>query len=239
MPLLAVSFALFQQVPGWRPAGAALREHLVRALLPPEGARLFLQHLTRFLDNTQGLPLVGFAFLLVSALALVWSVEGTLNRIWRATRPRPLWRRLALHAVLLLLAPACVGASLWATAQMAAWSAGLLPERRPWWPYAVQVGPVLLAALGFTLLFRMVPHTDVRWRQACVAGLLAGAAFELGKRGFALFLLNLPVQRTLYGALAPLLVFLMWVYYSWITTLGAALVGASVGGGNAGRRRRT
>src|SRR6478609_5816975 len=103
VPLLAVSFALFEHVANLRPAGAAVRDHLLRGLLPPEAARLILEHLTRFVSNSSGLPAIGFAFLLLSALGLLWSVEGTLNRIWQVTKPRPVLRRIALCAVWLLL----------------------------------------------------------------------------------------------------------------------------------------
>ncbi|MDP3825165.1 MAG: YhjD/YihY/BrkB family envelope integrity protein, partial [Polaromonas sp.] len=86
---------------------------------------------------------------------------------------------------------------------------------------------------GFACLFRFVPHTVVRWRDAIAGGLLAGIAFELGKHGFAIYLANVPTYRTIYGAFAPLLAFLVWVYYSWIVTLAAALVSANLPGGGA------
>jgi membrane protein len=77
----------------------------------------------------------------------------------------------------------------------------------------------------------------VRRRDALVGGLLAGAAFEFGKRGFAMYLATVPTYRTVYGAFAPLLALLVWVYYSWFVTLGAAVVSASLGA--SGRRRPT
>ena len=95
--------------------------------------------------------------------------------------------------------------------------------------YALTLGPVLLAAAGFGALFYFVPNANVRRREAVAGGLLAGIAFELGKRGFALYLQNVPTYRTVYGAFAPLLAFLLWVYFSWLVTLAAALVTASLG----------
>ena len=74
----------------------------------------------------------------------------------------------------------------------------------------------------------IVPNARVRRRDAIVGGLLAGIAFELGKRGFAFYLQNVPTYRTVYGAFAPLLAFLLWVYFSWLVTLAAALVTANL-----------
>jgi membrane protein len=94
---------------------------------------------------------------------------------------------------------------------------------------------VAVGAVGFATLFRCVPNAAVRRREALAGGLLASIAFEFGKHGFAFYLGHVPTYRTLYGAFAPLLAFLVWVYYSWLVTLAAALVSASLGGGGRGR----
>jgi membrane protein len=228
VPLLAVSFALFARIPAWRTIGEAIREHLLRGLLPAGITKAVLKYLAQFTGNASGLTLVGFAALLVSAFALLMSVENTLNRIWQAKKPRPLLRRLALYLALLLAAPLVIGASLWATSYLLAASGALVAAHPAWVPHALNLGPVVLGAAGFSCLFRFVPHVAVRWRNAVAGGLLAGIAFEFGKRGFAIYLANVPTYRTVYGAFAPLLVFLVWVYYSWFITLAAALVGASL-----------
>lgn len=228
VPLLAVSFALFTRVPLLRPAGDAIREHLLRGLLPPDIARTVLKHLLQFAGNARSLTLVGTLFLLASALLLLLSVENCLNRIWQVKKPRPLLRRLALYAAMLLAGPAVVGASLWATSWLLAASSGLLAGEPQWVRQLAQLGPVLLGGAAFACLFRFVPNTEVRTRDALVGGLLAAAAFECGKRGFAIYLAHTPAYRTVYGAFAPLLAFLLWVYYSWLVTLGAALVSANL-----------
>ncbi|MCZ8255541.1 MAG: YihY family inner membrane protein, partial [Polaromonas sp.] len=178
--------------------------------------------------NTNGLTLVGFAVLLVSALTLLMSMENTLNRIWQVKKPRPVLRRLALYAGMLLTGPVLIGASLWAASYLVAASNGLTGARSAWVPHAINLGPVILSGIGFTCLFRFVPNTVVRWTHAIAGGLLAGTAFELGKYGFAIYLANVPTYRTIYGAFAPLLAFLVWVYYSWLVMLAAALVSASL-----------
>ncbi|MDQ3273354.1 MAG: YihY family inner membrane protein, partial [Pseudomonadota bacterium] len=184
-----------------------------------------------------GLTQLGFVLLLASALMLLMSVENTLNRIWQVKKPRSVLQRLVLYLGMLLTGPVIIGASLWAASYLSALSGGMLGER-PWLPHALNLGQLLLSIAGFACLFRFVPHTAVRWRNAIVGGLLAGAAFELGKHGFGIYLAKMPSYRTIYGAFAPLLAFLVWVYYSWLVTLSAALVSASLqrGKGQAARR---
>lgn len=238
VPLLAVSFALFARTPALHATGDAIREHLLRGLLPAGIAKTVLKHLAQFAGNANGLTLVGFAVLLVSALTLLLSMENTLNRIWQVKKPRPLLRRLALYAGMLLTGPVLIGASLWAASYLVAASNGLVGARPAWVPHAINLGPAVLSAAGFACLFRFVPNTVVRWSHAIAGGLLAGTAFELGKYGFAIYLANVPTYRTIYGAFAPLLAFLVWVYYSWLVTLAAALVSASLPRGGAQPARR-
>lgn len=238
VPLLAVSFALFARVPALRPAGDAIRESLLRGLLPPDLTRTMLKYLGQFTGNANGLTLVGSAALLVSALALVLNVENTLNRLWQVKKPRPVLRRLALYACLLLAGPVAIGASLWATSYLLAASDALLASRPAWFPHLLNAGPVVLGTLGFACLYRFVPNTAVRWLHAIAGGLIAGVAFELGKRGFAIYLANVPAYRTIYGAFTPLLAFLLWVFYSWFIALAGALVCASLGRGAAPAGRR-
>jgi len=237
VPLLAVSFALFAHNPSLRPAGEAIREHLLRGLLPDDIARTVLKHLTQFAGNAGGVTLVGFGLLLLSSLALLMNVENTFNRIWQVKKPRSVLRRLALYLAILLAGPVVIGASLWATSYLLAASARLVGPPPAWLAHALNFGPVVLGAAGFSCLFRFVPHTAVPWRNAVAGGLLAGIAFEFGKRGFAIYLANVPTYRTIYGAFAPLLAFLVWVYYSWFVTLAAALVSASLGRGGSPSRR--
>lgn len=236
VPVLVLSFGLFTRVPALRGPGEAIREHLLRGLLPPDLTRAVLKQLGQFTGNASALTLAGSLFLLLSALGLLLSVENTLNRIWQVKKPRPLVRRLGLHAAMLLTAPVLVGASLWATTALLA-ATGDGAARPVWLGQVLALGPALLGAAAFACLFRFVPHAAVRRRDAAVGGLLAGAAFEFGKRGFAMYLASAPAYRTLYGAFAPLLAFLVWVYYSWFITLAAALVSANLPRGNRTPRR--
>jgi membrane protein len=240
VPLLAVSFAFFTRVPALRGVGETIRDALLRALLPPAIMNAVLKHVEHWASRAGGLTVLGSLFLLVSALGLLLSVENVFNRIWQVKKQRDLRSRLALYAVFLLAGPAVLGASLWATSSLLHTPVARLAAREPWFQQAVNVGPVVLGTAVFTCLLRYMPNAQVRKRHAIVGGVLAAAAFDLGKRGFALYLASVPTYRTVYGAFAPVLAFLVWVYYSWFVTLAAALVSANLArNGGARSRLRT
>ena len=228
VPLLAVSFALFTRFPGLRGVGEAIREHLLRGLLPADIARTVLKYLGQFAANTSGLTLVGSLLVLASALSMLFSVENVLNRIWQVRKNRTILARLGLYLLMLAVAPILLGASLWATSYLLAASGGLLGALHPSASFVLNLGPVVLGTAGFASLFYFVPNAKVRRREAIAGGLLASIAFELGKRAFAAYLLQVPTYKTVYGAFAPFLVFLLWVYFSWLVTLAAALITANL-----------
>jgi membrane protein len=239
VPLLAVSFALVARYPVFHRLHEALQQHLLRNLLPDDISRTVLKHLGQFAANAGGLTLVGFLFVLGAALLLLLTVENTLNRLWQVKKPRPLLRRLALYLLMLALGPLLLGASLWATSTLVGASLGLIGSLPPSVAFVLHLGPVLLGTAALAGLFYFVPNTRVRRRDALVGGLLASIAFELGKRGFAAYLLKVPTYKAIYGGFAAVPVFLLWVYFSWFVTLCGALVAANLprGGGRAPARR--
>jgi membrane protein len=228
VPMLAAGFALFTRFPAFRSVGTAIREQLLKAFLPADIAKPVLKYLAQFSGNASGLSLFGSLFVLGTALALLLNLENVLNRCWQVKKNRPLVKRLAMYLLMLFAGPAAIGASISATSWLLATSAGLLGTLKPSAALLLAVGPVVFGTVGFACLFFFVPNTRVRKRDALVGGLLASIAFELGKRGFALYLLKVPTYKTMYGAFAPVLLFLLWVYYSWLVTLAAALLSANI-----------
>lgn len=230
VPLLAVSFALFTRFPVFHQFGQALEQHFLRNLLPGDLARTVLRHLARFATNANGLTLVGSLFVLVSAVAMLLTVENALNQIWQVKKNRPFLKRVGLYLLMIAVGPPVLGLSLWATSYVYLLSEmlGLIGELPKWSTYVLNLGPMLLGMAAASALFRYVPNTHVPRHHALVGGLIASIGFELGKRAFANYVLAIPTYKTVYGGFAAFPIFLLWVYYSWLVTLAAALVTANL-----------
>ncbi|HJV71963.1 YihY family inner membrane protein [Ideonella sp.] len=228
VPLLAVSLALFTRFPAFRVFEGAIEEVLLKSLLPADISRTVLKNLNQFVENANGLTLVGSLFTLVTAIALLLTVENALNQIWKVKRGRPFIKRVSLYLLMLAIGPPVLGASLWATSYVVSASLGLIGAIPPWARFALTLGPLALSAVGLAALFYFVPNTQVRRRDAIAGGLFGGISFELGKRAFAAYVLKAPTYKAVYGAFAALPVFLLWVYFSWLVTLTAALIAANL-----------
>jgi membrane protein len=228
VPFLAVSFALFTRFPMFRRFEDALEEHLLKSLMPAEIARTVLRYLNQFAANASGLTLVGSLFLLVTAIAMLLTVENAFNQIWNVKRNRPFLKRVGLYALTLTAGPPALGVSLWATSYVVGASMGLIDTLPPSARFVLNLGPALLSMAGLTGMFYFIPNATVRLRDAIVGALIASVVLELGKHGFATYLLKLPTYRAVYGAFAVFPVFLLWMYFSWLVTLAAALVTANL-----------
>ena len=228
VPLLAASLALFTRFPVFRRFKDALQEFLFSRLLPADIARTVLKYLNQFAANASGLTWVGSLFLFGAAIAMLLTVENALNQMWQVRKNRPFFRRVGLYLLMLAVGPPVLGLSLWATSYLLGISMGLIGTLPRSLAFVLDLGPLLLGVGVLTSLFYFVPNTRVRLADAFAGGLIASLAFEIGKRAFTAYLVKVPTYKALYGAFAALPMFLLWVYFSWLVTLVAAMVAANL-----------
>src|SRR3990172_7839644 len=90
--------------------------------------------------------------------------------------------------------------------------------------FLLAAAPVIFECLAFWALYVVVPNYRVRLRHGLIGSLIATVTFEIAKRGFAFFVTHFANYKAIYGAVAALPVFLIWVYLSWtIILLGAVM----------------
>lgn len=71
----------------------------------------------------------------------------------------------------------------------------------------------------FVILYCAVPNTKVNFGAACVGACFTAVLWEAAKQGFSLYVSYSTGYANLYGALALLPIFLIWVYLTWIIVL--------------------
>lgn len=166
---------------------------------------------------------VGAILLIWTALTLLTAVERSLNRIFGAQRHRPLGRRLVLYWSVLTLAPLVSVAAAYG-GRSAARACADLPGVS--WLLAVVgwVGPVIVGILVLAAVYKLMPHTDLRYHAALGGATVAVLLWLLAKWGFAIYVTELVGTGNLYGALGLLPLFLIWLNLSWSIFLFGAEV---------------
>jgi membrane protein len=217
LPALMVTVAMVRLFPDLDRVRLQIQEFLVSSLAV--GARDKVQ---AYLDenvfgaSATALGLIGFALLLVSAVPLLAQVEHAVNDIWSVRRRRPRVQRWLTYWAALTLGPLAVAGSI---------AIALDAHEQLGAPRVLgQVAGMALTYLFFVAAYLMLPATRVRFLPALGGGVVAGTAFEIAKRAYAWAASNLFRFQALYGSLAAIFVFLLWIYLSWtIFLLGARL----------------
>ena len=226
VPLVTVMLALFTAFPMFSRFQIALQQYLLQSLVPDNIARPVLKALTEFAGQASKLGSVGLIVLGMSALALVFTIDRTLNTIWRVPKSRPLAQRVLVYWAVLTLGPLVLGASLSVTSYALSASRGVVSELSG--PLSLALGSLQfgLMAAGFAGLFRFVPNTHVRWVHAVAGGVFVAIGFELAKRGLVWWVNLAPTYSVIYGAFATLPILLLWIYVSWLIVLLGAVIAA-------------
>jgi membrane protein len=224
VPLITVALAVFTAFPMFAKFQDVLQKWLIESLVPDNIARQVVGNLNQFAGKASKLGVAGLAVLLGTALALMLTIDHTLNSIWRVRTAKPLGQRVLIYWTAMTLGPLLLGASLSMTTLALTASKGVVGT----WPGGVTLLldflQFLLVAAGMASMFRYVPNAEVRWGHAWMGGFFVSAGLELAKKALAFYLSQVPTYSVVYGAFATVPILLVWIYVAWvIVLLGAAL----------------
>lgn len=193
----------------------------------PSSARQVEEYVMGFSVAAKSLTAAGIIALLASVLLTMWSIERTFNRIWRVPTIRPKFTRFLLYWTLLTLGSIVTVASISASSSVFAYAelsglqtSGVSAVLLAWSPFLIEL-------FAMTAAYWLIPHRHVPFRFALAGGLLAALLFEVLKFGFTSYVRNTSFEQ-LYGALALIPIFMVWLYSSWVVILFGASVAASM-----------
>lgn len=228
VPCLAVFFAVLA---GIAPAerGESRLEHFLLEHLVPGSASAAIGHLERLTEKTAAVGTIGFLALVVTAILLLSAIEDAFRHIYRLPEGRSLRQRLLSYWTTITVAPLLFGVSIYLTGAATRLSPVLVPQA--WlevlsasellWGYLL---PLLVSTGAFTLGYLVLPATTVRLVPALAGGVVAGLLWETAKGGFDWYVRHFASFEQIYGALALIPVFLLWVQLTWLIVLFGAEV---------------
>jgi membrane protein len=239
VPFFTLALAIFTAFPMFGKLQSALQAWLAQSLIPEAIARQVLGYLTQFAGKANRLGAFGLGFLVLTALALVLTIDRTLNGIWRVRRQRPLAQRVLIYWAAMTLGPLILGASLSFSSYMVSASRGLVAAMPGVLQVLLDVIEFFLLAGGLAALYRYVPNTPVRRSHAWAGGVFAAVGIDLARRLLAWYIAKVPAYSLVYGAFATVPILLVWIYVAWVIVLLGAVVAAYLPTLLAGTRRRS
>ena len=227
VPFLTIALGVFAAFPIFDEMRYALEKFLLDNVLPEQASDAVMTHVGAFAQKAAGLTMAGVLALGVTAILLLQTIDRALNAIWRVPRPRPLGQRVLVYWTVVTLGPVLIGGGLVLTSLAVSVSLGFMPGSQFISHLLLAVVPLLLTALAFAILYVAVPNRDVQWRHAAIGGVAAALGFEAMKNLFGLYVASFPSYQLIYGAFAAIPIFLLWIYMSWLVTLGGGLIAAT------------
>ncbi len=228
VPLATVAFATVARFPAFHRWLDALEAFLLKHMLPDSATAVVHTYVREFVEKAAGLTGISIALIFVTALMMIATVEREINLIWGIRRARPFARRVVVYALGATVGPVLVGASVWATSWLLAASLAAIPLDETFADLVLTPAPLALSTLALALMYRIVPAARVHWRHAFAGGFVAALAFETAKQGFAFYVTHAPTYRVIYGALAAVPLFLIWIYVCWLIVLAGAAITATL-----------
>lgn len=226
VPLITIALTLFSALPVFSVLGQEIRSFLLANMLPEAAGRVVAVYIDQFTGRAGRLTALGTAALAVTAFMTMFTIERAFNSIWRVSRARPALQRIFIYWAVLTFGPVLMGASLSITSYIVGASLGFARQ----FPAAVAavfwLVPFALTCAALTLLYYVVPNRPIRFGHALFGGIVAALAFEVVKRGFAVYIAKFPTYTLVYGAFAAIPIFLLWIYLSWVVVIIGALIAA-------------
>jgi len=169
----------------------------------------------------EAIGIVGLLLLIWAAISMLVELERSFDSICGVRTQRTWARRITTYWTVITLGLVLLLATFRGGQEVGTWVTRQLAEGEgPAWlgPFVERginlIINISLLALGYIT----VPSTRIRLGPALVGAAVAGTFWELAKGLFTAFLVGGGLER-LYGVVALLPLFLLWVYVTWCAVL--------------------
>ena len=219
VPLVAVGFALFSAFGAFDDVKQKVQDILFTHFLPTSQDEIVL-YFNQFADGASKMGMIGFLFLVLASILLLDNIESNFNQIWHVTTRRSFVSKITSYTSVLVFGTLLLGTSITISARLKAMLIRDIPfdpgtlERLGTWIF-----PLIFTFLAFWLMYLVIPFTRVQIKSALMGAAIGSIFWELGKNLFANSVGQSVRYSTIYGSLAVIPIFLIWLYITWIIVL--------------------
>ncbi|MFC2123610.1 YihY/virulence factor BrkB family protein [Bacteroidota bacterium] len=182
------------------------------------------------LENTRGgwMAGIGIVILLWSVFKILWNIEVSFNHIWQIKKQRTIVRKLSDYLSIIIIAPLFImlsgSTNIFITTQLSRLTheMNLLESLGPVILFLLKFSPYVMIWLLLTLLYMVMPNTNVKFKSALIAGVVAGTVFQLVQEAYIYFQVGVSSYNAIYGSFAAFPLFIVFLQIGWMIVLFGA-----------------
>ena len=171
---------------------------------------------------------VGIVILIYSAVKVLIMLENSFNKIWKINKKRSITRRVVDYIAIIFLGPIFF-------VLLSALNSVAVEEISKHFSGNAVIMNLFIGLFGpatyiilFSYIFYVIPNTNVKIKPAVYAGIVTTLLTFGWKLLFLLLQSSITRYNIIYGSLALIPIFLIWVQYVWVTILLGAQIAFSI-----------
>ncbi len=227
VPLMVVMLSMMTAFPIFSEIRELIENFVYQNFIPASGD-VVREYITGFVSNTSKMSTVAITALFVLAMLLISAIDKCLNKLWRVNEKRQVMTSFSMYWMVLTLGPVLVGSSLVMTSYIFSLVSLGDYDFLGITNILIRALPLFASIAAFFILYMVVPNKIIPVKFAFAGAALAAVLFEIAKKAFAIYIIQLPSYQVIYGALSSIPILFLWVYLSWLVVLIGALFTVSL-----------
>ena len=210
IPLLVILLSIFTHLPLFDSVYEKVKSLIFSSLMPTD-SQVVLSYIERFIESTTKLGLIGTLYVLIATVLFFKNYDYVVNDIFQAPIRSP-WEALKTYTFLLLTIPTLLGSSFYLSSLLDPY---LQAHQNTPLKHLYTLIPYLIVWMIFYVAYQFSANEKVRISSALTSSFIASLIWYVGKSGFIFYVLHNKTYTTIYGSIATLLFFFLWIYISW------------------------
>lgn len=227
VPLFAIGLAIFSAFPGFNAIKEQFQEFLLKNFVPDIEQEIS-HYFVDFLNATAQMTTIGVIGLVITSILMLSTIENSLNFIFKVYKPRNIKTKITLYWTVITLGPLLLGAAFSLRSYLFTLQEFMPEDIVTSSVFLSSLLPTLITMLTLVMVYVLVPNKKVKITNAIIGSLVAVSLFWFLRKGFGLIILKSATYKTIYGALATLPIFLIWMYLAWAVVIFGAVVTAAL-----------
>jgi len=218
VPILAVAFMFFKFFGGRVFFESNVKPFVYQFLTTGSGDKIS-SYIDSFLvsASVETIGVIGVIFLLIAAYSILYSIDDIFNEIWNIKRLRSFVDRVKYYTMIIVISPILLSASIALTSKIEQIGAAHMSALPTFMLH--QLLPYMLIVVMFLIVFKIMPNCKVKTSKAFTGAVYATVLYFISKNIFVYYTKLAVTTNVIYGSLAIIPFFMLWLFFFWSIVL--------------------